>query len=1219
MIQFITSVCKFVVAVGHIDKQSSEISDKNVTEINETSPSTQPSQPPQTPVNQTAPSPYPMYGPNYYDPYWYDYYSYYYPNYPQNDAQTNGESGNQNWGYNYHSGAPTPTQELENEAPMCSSCRNTPVPFWNYYPNYYNQGYESDTGKSETSSYRNTPANFDYQYYWDPYYYSYYPPPPPPGYAYPYPYSTDGYDGYCSMDEMNQIEQQGNTNSNAQNKEPVQNIEANESTTTTPIIETKPTPVETTPIEEFCDDRSETTIIDDRDHDMDADSESSSDEEDGEVEEIYKKSTSNVPLMHQLEQAPQIPLPSKTPIHMSDADVDTDTEVEEEEEEEEEEGEIEEVEEEEDEEEEVSVDNNEGDQGDVESNSEDEEEQESIASVYIDEDQMPHVLSVIYEESERSFSSRMDRESSVVSQSTIVADEDEDEIVDDDELYEKEVIAKLPLMLTETNGRVEMVVGDLNVEETVLVYDTDVDQRVEEAEEYRLNYESDATVIENEMVAVEPETNLVPENGTDHQLIRSRSNSSHVESEIEIHMDDDKDSVKSADSEIKPDITSLTHLPDVEIEKNQEPEGDEVDFWSQINTEEDILPKRQVFVNKYRDSMYSVDEDEDGQETKVCEQEVDTRTTLEKDENSSRALIESTKNTNSITTWLENNCITNHIVNKHEEEIVAVCEEESDEEIRASTEKVKNTMEHTIVAQKADNVEVIVDVVSDTLQKETTTVGITMNDEQIEKVQVDECNISNVIFTKEEIRETLQAPMFDLGLDECFKNIQNHLKLTLDNLKFNNIKETKEEDMIHIAVQEEQVEESEETPEELQLEKVADSEEIVCISVVQDEKLEIQKEEADKCSAISRSRSLSRSKSKDASPMQTDINDECDDAEVSDLNNNTQDFYVPTIKERIRALQNASRNSTPIKSKPSIELPTLEVQDKDYLTPDLIVPKSPKTSTKSSIKSVEDNSEDEIDSGVTSDMSRHISDTESESIQDIRKIIKYQRAATHSRLFKLLQDECDEEEEQELLQKKRDSLTRKESLSLPLRNVVNPNMGFTAGDESGFNSPASPITDKQVNELVTNLLKNKNVELKNVPMEMLQAAAFKILQEDRDCKDLSSSDEFNTFLSPLLLDGSATAAQTPQEFYTNNEYAQYYETWESAQQTDIPASKSFKLLQDANSQKIPNFTARCPVVADKRKENRRLSSATPTPTFVSNSCTPVPDPSLETQEVASAS
>ncbi|KAH8352561.1 hypothetical protein KR084_005013 [Drosophila pseudotakahashii] len=262
---------------------------------------------------------------------------------------------------------------------------------------------------------------------------------------------------------------------------------------------------------------------------------------------------------------------------------------------------------------------------------------------------------------------------------------------------------------------------------------------------------------------------------------------------------------------------------------------------------------------------------------------------------------------------------------------------------------------------------------------------------------------------------------------------------------------------------------------------------------------------------------------------------------------------------------------------------------------------------------------EEDDSGVT-DMNRQLSetDTESESFPELRKMTSYQRAATHSRLFKLLQDENDVPEagaspsdEFQLKPSRRKivhnvSITRRqnpgvlndaetmtqrrERLSLPLRK----NTSIDADNPSTPNSPASPImgpsaknqrvvSDKLVNELVQSLLlKSDSTHLRNLPMERLQAAAKRALVEEMDSTQENSS-----------LD--STPAPTPKQ---DKEYSDYYNSWceASGSGDEVLPSKSFRALQDPR--RSP-WTVRCPRVLSSKTINRDLARVTESPEIAS--------------------
>uniref|UniRef100_A0A182NT52 Uncharacterized protein n=1 Tax=Anopheles dirus TaxID=7168 RepID=A0A182NT52_9DIPT len=244
-------------------------------------------------------------------------------------------------------------------------------------------------------------------------------------------------------------------------------------------------------------------------------------------------------------------------------------------------------------------------------------------------------------------------------------------------------------------------------------------------------------------------------------------------------------------------------------------------------------------------------------------------------------------------------------------------------------------------------------------------------------------------------------------------------------------------------------------------------------------------------------------------------------------------------------------------------------------------------------------SEAEDDSGVTSDMSKHISEveTDSECFPEMRKMTRYQRAATHSRLFKLLQDESNngdsEDEEQEEQEEEPDKPqaasedtgrvvvkkhTLKQEAAVPRADTtvrtngapVNGGSRKAAEDTgntearrdrltlpishqsssgndslSSSTSSASPVSgtlqnEKLAEELVQSLLMKKKGRLfRNLPLEKLHAAALKILQEDLESNGTISSTEDN------LATVDSTPALTPQEFKSEypNSYADYYDTW----------------------------------------------------------------------------
>lgn len=239
---------------------------------------------------------------------------------------------------------------------------------------------------------------------------------------------------------------------------------------------------------------------------------------------------------------------------------------------------------------------------------------------------------------------------------------------------------------------------------------------------------------------------------------------------------------------------------------------------------------------------------------------------------------------------------------------------------------------------------------------------------------------------------------------------------------------------------------------------------------------------------------------------------------------------------------------------------------------------------------------DEEDSGVgTSDISRHISETDSsECFPELRKMNKYQRAATHSRLFKLLQDECNSEEPEISISEK------KENMTLQLHDD---------GRSSGINSPSTPtVNDRLVKELVQSLLKRKKGKcFRDLPLEKLHAAALRILQEDMDrCDTISSSEDGSTtcFLSPLPTETvSSSPIQTPQDF--SDDYTAYYNTW--SEDYDILPSRTFKQLQ-CQSPTSHKMVARCPRVLSSKnlhKDLQKVAEARETPSPLLESASPV--------------
>ncbi|KAK7862276.1 hypothetical protein R5R35_006645 [Gryllus longicercus] len=295
---------------------------------------------------------------------------------------------------------------------------------------------------------------------------------------------------------------------------------------------------------------------------------------------------------------------------------------------------------------------------------------------------------------------------------------------------------------------------------------------------------------------------------------------------------------------------------------------------------------------------------------------------------------------------------------------------------------------------------------------------------------------------------------------------------------------------------------------------------------------------------------------------------------------------------------------------------------------------------------------EEDDSGVTSDMSRQISDADTDGDSNLNELqLQCQRVATHSRLFKLLQDECsksdDEDEDdnvkedQEKNEKEVKSVgklkSRKEHLSLPLRhnNLSDPD---SLSSSSGVTSPASPtVTARLVKELVQTLLqRKKGRRLKKLPIAKLHAAALRLLQEDMDPYDTVSSagseEGNNPYHSPVKARGkpqhsNITNTATPATPVSHNtastplpaipspahmmyganyyDYCDYYNSWANAAyygadpafEYNIVPSRAFKLLQEHaqpsgfSSGVINGLWGKCPRIPSSKNLQKDLAQA----------------------------
>ncbi|XP_050320681.1 protein piccolo isoform X4 [Bactrocera neohumeralis] len=327
-----------------------------------------------------------------------------------------------------------------------------------------------------------------------------------------------------------------------------------------------------------------------------------------------------------------------------------------------------------------------------------------------------------------------------------------------------------------------------------------------------------------------------------------------------------------------------------------------------------------------------------------------------------------------------------------------------------------------------------------------------------------------------------------------------------------------------------------------------------------------------------------------------------------------------SVRDRISAFETGA-----------VETPTTAKKTDDSKTHSLSVESCTPRGTLSRNSSQRSESEiEEDDSGVT-DMNKPLSetDTESESFPELRKMSSYQRAATHSRLFKLLQDDNDPLEDEKLSKELADeyhfkpsrrkivhnvSITRRqnpkaladaetmtqrrERLSLPLRK----NTSIDADNPSTPNSPASPImgqpssntsvSDKLVNELVQSLLlKRDSSHLRQMPMEKLQAAAKRVLEEELDSLENTSVE--------------TTPALTPNDIKNDKSYADYYDTWTHANGSVVDGMppKAYRAMQDA--QRRSPWSVRCPRVLSSKTINRDLARVTESPEiFARNSKSP---------------
>lgn len=205
----------------------------------------------------------------------------------------------------------------------------------------------------------------------------------------------------------------------------------------------------------------------------------------------------------------------------------------------------------------------------------------------------------------------------------------------------------------------------------------------------------------------------------------------------------------------------------------------------------------------------------------------------------------------------------------------------------------------------------------------------------------------------------------------------------------------------------------------------------------------------------------------------------------------------------------------------------------------------------------------EEDSGMNSDIGKYVSETdvepEPEVGSELRKLSKYERAATHSRLYRLLLKEEKQAQEGRADEEAAEvvpvcTAVRKESLTLPL---ANPYSADSVSSSSGINSPMSPIVNERlVGELVQSLLTwKKGAAFRKLPPEKLREAAIRSLQTETACTSRSST--------PHSAEKMAACRGSKDSLY----YPGF----------DICPSKAFKYLQSGRN--TPTAWPKCPLVS----------------------------------------
>lgn len=316
---------------------------------------------------------------------------------------------------------------------------------------------------------------------------------------------------------------------------------------------------------------------------------------------------------------------------------------------------------------------------------------------------------------------------------------------------------------------------------------------------------------------------------------------------------------------------------------------------------------------------------------------------------------------------------------------------------------------------------------------------------------------------------------------------------------------------------------------------------------------------------------------------------------------------VSTQPEYIRSESIRSTNSS------IMSTPQPQLQNKDFDIQTALQPNSYFDRNNFMQRSIPDESElDEDDSGVLTDPNRRTfeeTDTESEYFPELRKLTRYERAATHSRLFKFLQEyegeannsdkqKADEDmamftrpkkiihnvsitrkQNPDLIKNAETMAERRERLSLShVSSSIDADNPSTSASPT-CSSPTPSVNEKLIDELVQSALQQaKRRNMRNIPIEKIQAAARRALQQQDE------NDSCDTTFSSF----DSTPALTPQEFND--------ECYDSETGIDILPSKAFKNLQEQSvyGRKRKLWAARCPRVLSSKTVNSDLSRVTET-------------------------